>query len=66
MWIGAKPIAMNDRMIKNEVYRGAFVDYDDVKVYILGYSPHRSAGGCDTIPTVQQVIDLVSTARRRC
>lgn len=58
--IGAKPIAMNDRMTKNEVYRGSFVGYDDVKVYILGdYSPHRSAGGCDTIPTVQQVIDLV-------
>lgn len=58
--IEAKPIAMNERETKNEVYRGFFEDFDDVKVYVLGdYSPHRSAGGCDTIPTVQRVIDLI-------
>jgi uridine kinase len=60
--IGAKPIEMNDRMTKNTVYRGRIDLAEDkyVHAYVLGdYSPHRSAGGCDTIPSVQQVIDLV-------
>lgn len=56
-----KPIAMNDRMTKNTAYRGILdVGADHVHVYVLGdYSPQRSAGGCDTIPSVQEVIDLV-------
>lgn len=58
--IDAKPIMFNEKGTKATVYRGAFDEYDDVKVYVLGdYSPHRSAGGCDTIPTVQEVIDLI-------
>ena len=56
------PIEMNDRMTKNVAYRG-FIDIDEgcsIPVYVLGdYNPERSAGGCDTIPTVQEVIDLV-------
>lgn len=57
-----KPIAMNDRMTKNTVYRGRIEIEEDISVwvYVLGdYSPQRSAGGCDTIPSVQEVIDLV-------
>lgn len=60
--IEAKPIEMNDRMTKNVAYKGyiTLVGGDKVAVYVLGdYHPARSAGGCDTIPTVQQTIDLV-------
>lgn len=56
--IDAEPVAMNERMTKNTVYRGTL--QNGIVVYVLGdYSPHRSAGGCDTIPSVQEVIDLV-------
>ena len=51
------------------VYRGdlPIMDPDEggepehwVRTYVLGdYNPERSAGGCDTIPSVQQVTDLV-------
>ena len=66
--IKAKPIEMNDRMTKNVAYKGHMdfevpdgcKDAERVDVYVLGdYHPARSAGGCDTIPSVQQVIDLV-------
>jgi hypothetical protein len=55
------PVEMNDRMTKNVAYRGRWgFDGTPVSVYILGdYDPKRSAGGCDTIPTIQEVIDLV-------
>jgi hypothetical protein len=57
-----RPIEMNDRMTKNTAYHGILDDCGlrPVSVFVLGdYDPKRSAGGCDTIPTVQQVIDLV-------
>lgn len=55
----ATPIRTNDGMTKNLVYRGVNGSFDG-NIYFLGdYSPHRSAGGCDTIPSVQEVIDLI-------
>lgn len=47
------------------VYKGRL---DGARVYVLGdYSPHRNAGGCDTIPKIQEVIDLAKIygTRRR-
>lgn len=57
-----KPIQMNERMTKNVAYRGKLEVGDDewVDTYILGdYTPGRGAGGCDTIPSIQEVCDLV-------
>lgn len=43
---------------KVRVYKGHL---DGARVYVLGdYSPHRSAGGCDTIPRIDDVIELAS------
>ncbi len=58
---GFKPILTNSTGRKVEVYKGElFVghDRDFVDTYVLGdYSEGRSAGGCDTIPSVQEVIE---------
>lgn len=41
------------------VYKGHL---DGARVYVLGdYSPHRNAGGCDTIPKIDEVIELTKT-----
>ena len=58
----AKPFERNEKGTKVLVYRGSLNAgvAKQVSVYILGdYSPERSAGGCDTISSVQEVIDLV-------
>jgi len=63
--VDAEPYRFDERGRKVRVYRGtleieAHAGMRRVTTYILGdYSPERSAGGCDTIPTVQETIDLV-------
>jgi hypothetical protein len=59
--IGARPFRHDDRGCKVRAYRGELnIHGNPVHAYILGdYSPERSAGGCDTIPTVQETIDLI-------
>lgn len=60
--IEAEPFQLDERGRKVRVYGGVLTtrDGDEVLAYILGdYSPERSAGGCDTIPTVQETIDLI-------
>lgn len=59
---GATPLlyaqtqSRNPNQQKVRVYKGRL---DGARVYILGdYSPHRSAGGCDTIPKIEDVIEL--------
>jgi sarcosine oxidase delta subunit len=58
-----RPVRKNDTGRKVEVYAGELpigTDTGLVRVYILGdYSEGRSAGGCDTISSVQHVIDLL-------
>lgn len=58
-----KPVKFADaRAAKVRVYKGSLWDGEgsSIDTYVLGdYSPERSAGGCDTIPTVQETIDLI-------
>lgn len=59
--LDAQPFQRDAKGSKVRAYRGVLnVHENPVQVFILGdYSPERSAGGCDTIPTVQETIDLV-------
>lgn len=58
-----EPCEYNARKTKVVAYRGLLpvgIDDELVTAYVLGdYNLRRSAGGCDTIPSVQEVIDLV-------
>lgn len=57
---GMRPVKYNDsrtKVPKVRVYKAEMAKTD---IYVLGdYNPERSAGGCDTIPTVQETIDLI-------
>jgi hypothetical protein len=55
-------VELNERGTKVTAYRGFINMAEDLRVaaYVLGdYSPERSAAGCDTIPSIQETIDLV-------
>jgi uridine kinase len=59
---GAEPYAIS-KPGKVSIYRGLFCGRH---LYILGdYSPERSAGGCDTIPTINEVIELTTSLERQ-
>lgn len=55
------PVERNDRDTKTVAYQGElWTPHGTVNAYVLGdYNPTRSAGGCDTIPSIQQTVDLV-------